>query len=154
MKEIIKRSANSFAVSAVCGGLVNLLIEVIVRMVTGMEDFIPLSPEYMKLFPSESIAVEVNILLYGVIGAVFSAMTFIYEKVEIGFLIQNLLYFMLTGIFWVPIVVFVWQLNLYSNALLGTLLGFGATYIIMSVVGYRITKKEVDAINLYLGQNS
>lgn len=49
--------------------------------------------------------------------------------------------------------VFVWQLNLYSNALLGTLLGFGATYIIMSVVGYRITKKEVDAINLYLGQN-
>ena len=29
---------------------------------------------------------------------------------------------------------------------------FQATYIIMSVVGYKITKKEVEAINLYLGQ--
>ena len=79
-------------------------------------------------------------------------MTFIYEKPEIGFVLQNLIYCILTGIFWVPIVVFIWQLNRYPQAFYGTISGFIATYIIMSVVGYKITKKEVEAINLYLGQ--
>ena len=152
MKEVLKRSFCSFCISAVCGAFMNLMIEIVVRMVTGIEDFSPLSPEYVALFPSERIAVEVNILLYGVIGAVFSAMTFIYEKPEIGFVLQNLIYCILTGIFWVPIVVFIWQLNRYPQAFYGTISGFIATYIIMSVVGYKITKKEVEAINLYLGQ--
>lgn len=153
MKEVLKRSVGSFLISAVCGAFMNLMIEVVVRMVTGMEDFSPLSPEYIAMFPSERIAVEVNILLYGVIGAAFSFMTFIYEKVEIGFILQNLIYFILTGIVWFPIVVFIWQLNRHPQAFYGTLSGFIATYVIMTVVGYKITKKEIDTINLYLGQS-
>ena len=151
MKNILKRCAGSFAISCVCGAITNLLIEVIVRAVTGMEDFSTLSPEYLSLFPSTSIAVEVNILLYGVIGAGFSAMTFIYEQDRIGFVIQNLIYYVLTAIIWVPIVIVIWRLDKYGKALVGTLIGFAASYVVMTVVGYKITKKNIKEINLFLG---
>ena len=147
---ILKRCSISFAISSVCGALSNLIIELVVRAVTGMNDFSPLSSEFVELFPSETIAVEVNVLLYGVIGASFSAMTFIYENQKIGFIVQNMLYCILTSIIWVPIVVFVWQLNKYGSALVGTLIGFFATYIVMSIVGYRITQARIKEINTYL----
>lgn len=147
---ILKRCSISFAISCVFGALTNLIIELVVRAVTGMDDFSPLSPEFVGLFPSETIAVEVNVLLYGVIGAGFSAMTFIYENEKIGFVVKNMLYCILTSIIWVPIVVFVWQLNKYGSALAGTLIGFFATYIVMSIVGYRITQARIEEINKYL----
>lgn len=150
MKNILKRSVFSFCISSVLGALTNIIIELVVRMVTGMDDFTPLSPEFVRLFPSETIAVEVNVLLYGIIGAGFSAMTFIYENEKIGFIVQNMIYCILTSIIWVPIVVFVWQLNKYGNALVGTLIGFFSTYIVMSIVGYRITQARIEEINKFL----
>lgn len=138
--------------SAICGLVVLLLIELLVRKIAGIEDFSPLSPEYIALFPSQSIALEVDILLYGVIGATFSGMSFIYEKDRIGFVLQNIIYFVLTSVVWLPIVTLIWQLHRYPTALLGTLSGFTLTYLIMSVVGYRITKKEVAEINHILAQ--
>lgn len=150
MRNILKRCIFSFAISSVFGALTNLIIELVVRTVTGMDDFTPISPEFVELFPSETIAVEVNILLYGVIGAGFSAMIFIYENEKIGFIVQNIIYCLLTSIIWVPIVVFVWQLNKNGNALIGTLLGFFVTYIVMSVVGYKITRAKIKEINMYL----
>lgn len=150
MKNILKRCVFSFCVSSVLGALTNLIIELAVRMVTGMDDFTPISPEFIELFPSETIAVEVNVLLYGVIGAGFSAMTFIYENDKIGFILQNIIYCLLTSIIWVPIVVVVWQLNKHGNALIGTLIGFFVTYIVMSVVGYKITQAKINEINKYL----
>ena len=63
MKTWIKRCGISFSISAFCGLIVNMLIEIIVKAVTGSEDFSPLSAEFRALFPSESIAIYVNILL-------------------------------------------------------------------------------------------
>lgn len=154
-KIILKRAATSFCISAMCGMLVNLLVELIVRQVTGDTAFVPLSPEYRQCFPSDTIAMEINVLLYGVIGAAFSAATVVYEWDRIGFLIQNLIYFLLTGLVWVPIVTLLWQLVRYPEALISTLTGFVATYIIMSIVGYRIIRRDVGEINKALaGQNS
>ena len=152
MKEILYRCIFSFAVSAVCGNITNFLIEFVVRTVTGSKDFLPLSPEFVALFPSESIAVEVNILLYGIIGVAFSLAAIIYEKDRLGVIVQNILYFIVTSMVWVPIVTLVWQLHKYPQALIGTICGFVVTYIIMSIVGYRITKKNIEKINLCLAE--
>ncbi|MCI9618124.1 MAG: DUF3021 family protein [Eubacterium sp.] len=152
MKDILYKCIFSFAISAVCGNITNFLIEFVVRAVTGSKDFLPLSPEFVALFPSESIAVEVNILLYGIIGIAFAAAATIYEKDRLGFIVQNILYCIVTSIVWVPIVILVWQLHKYPQALIGTLCGFFVTYIIMSIVGYRITKKNIEEINLCLAK--
>lgn len=147
---MVKRCMISFAISAMCGLAVNLLLELIMVHIVGLEGFTPISPAYLEMFSSERIAVEINILLYGIIGAGFSAMTFIYECSKIGFVLQNLIYCLLTCFIWVPIVTLLWQLQRYPNALTGTLTGFAGTYVIMSIVGYKTTKKDVEQINATL----
>lgn len=154
MKLLLERCGKSFGISAICGLLVNMLIEVIVRGVVKNEGFIPLAPEFVAFFPSETIAMEVNILLYGVIGAAFSAAAWIYEQEKLGFVWQNFIYFLLTSIVWLPIVMLIWQLQKYPKALISTLAGFAGTYVIMSIVGYRITKSDVERINQALEQRN
>lgn len=154
MKLLLERCAKSFGISAICGLLVNMLIEVIVRGVMKNEGFIPLAPEFVAFFPSETIAMEVNILLYGVIGAAFAAAAWIYEQEKLGFVWQNFIYFLLTSIVWLPIVMLIWQLQKYPKALISTLAGFAGTYVIMSIVGYRITKSDVERINQALEQRN
>lgn len=154
MKLLLERCGKSFGISAICGLLVNMLIEVIVRGVMKNEGFIPLAPEFVAFFPSETIAMEVNILLYGVIGAAFSAAAWIYEQEKLGFVWQNFIYFLLTSIVWLPIVMLIWQLQKYPKALISTLAGFAGTYVIMSIVGYRITKSDVERINQALEQRN
>ena len=153
-KILLKRTAVSFGISALCGLIVNLLIEFAANLAFKNPGTIPLSPEFEALFPSHAIAVEVNVLLYGVIGGVFAAATFLYEKEQIGFVLQNLLYFLLTGAIWVPIVIFLWQLQKYPIALYYTLGGYGLTYFIMTIVGYRMIKRDVGDINRLILQKN
>lgn len=135
-------------ISAIVGMIVLLLIEAIGNIFDG--NISPLTPEFIALFPSQTIALEVDILLYGVFGLVFSAMSFIYEQERIGFVVQNLIYALGTAIVWIPIVIFMWQLQKYPQALVCTIVGFFATYMIMTIVAYRDTKKNVEEVNRLL----
>lgn len=150
MKNVIKRCGTSFLVSCMCGMLANMLVEILIRRVMGDSSYSPVSPEFRQLFSSDSIAAYVNVLLYGVIGIGFSAMTFIYEIGKIGYIIQNIIYYIVTGIIWVPIVLLIWQLHRYPEALICTILGFVVTYVIMTILGYRMKKREIESINLVL----
>lgn len=149
-----KRVSFSFAISGMCGLFVYMLIELIGGVIVGQEGFSGLTPEYLAWFPSETLALEVAVLFHGLIGAVFSAATVIYEKVEIGFILQNIIYFLVTGLVWIPVVSFVWQLYRYPAAFFSTIGGFVLTYVIMSIVGYNITKKEVAQINAHLAEEN
>ena len=149
---MLKRVFFSFSISCCCGLVVYMLIELIGNVLLGQEGFSGMTPEYMKIFPSETLALGAAVLFHGLIGATFSAATVIYEKLEIGFVLQNVVYFLLTGIVWIPIICFVWQLYRYPSALISTIGGFALTYVIMSIVGYNITKKEVAQINARLAK--
>lgn len=143
---MVKRILNSFIYTSFFAMLCNLIIEMIVRLLTGF-DYSPVTPEYIAMFPSITIAYSVNMLLYGVIGIAFSGFMFVYEKEQIGFVIQSLLYAALTSIVWIPIVTFVWQLWRYKEALLCTIICFVITILIMIVVQYRTTKKNIEKLN-------
>lgn len=151
---MLKRVSFSFAISCCCGLFVYMLIELVAVALLDAEGFSVLTPEYTALFPSETLALGVAVLSHGLIGAAFAAATDIYEKTEIGFIVQNMIYFLLTGMVWIPIVCFVWQLYHYPSAFFSTLGGFLLTYAVMSVVGYHITKREIAQINAKLtGEN-
>lgn len=152
--DILKRSLISFCISAACGAVTNMVIELIVCAVTGAEEFTTFSPEYMAMFSSRSVAIETAILLYGVIGAAFAAMSFVFKYNKMGFIVQNLLYALLTSAVWVPIITLIWQLQRYPQAFAGTLMGFAVSYLIMSIVGYKITKSDVEQINSFLKQKN
>lgn len=149
---MLKRAFFSFIISSFCGLVVYLLIEFLVCVVIGVEGFTALTPEYLAKFPSDTLALGVAVLSHGLIGAAFAAAGSVYEKAEIGFILQNVIYVLLTGMVWIPIICFVWQLYRYPAAFFSTIGGFVLTYVIMSVVGYNITKKEVEQINARLAE--
>lgn len=149
-KTIWRRIGFSFAISLLCGLIINVLIEMIVLFVTGNQDFSPMSPEFIALFPTDRIAAQINVLLYGLIGAAFSAGTVIYEQERIGYLLQNMLYFLATALVWIPVVMVLWQLYRYPQAFISTILCFFLTNVVMSILGYRMTKRDVTDINAAL----
>ena len=149
---MLKRIFFSFAISSCCGLVVYMLLELVGSVLLGLDGFSAMTPEYLALFPSETLALGVAVLCHGVIGGTFATATFIYEKIELGFILQNVIYFLLTGMVWIPLICFVWQLYRYPAALVSTIGGFVLTYVVMSIVGYNITKKEVAEINARLAK--
>lgn len=143
---MIIKCLKSFCSSAIISTCILFVIELFVRLATGF-DFSPVTPEYLAMFPSASMAIELDIVLYGIIGMSFSAMTFIFEKDRMGFVLQNIIYCLGTSLVWVPIVTFLWQLWRYPTALFYTIGGFFATYLIMTVIMYHTTKKDIAQIN-------
>ena len=146
MKEVLKRGFTSFALSSFAGLIVNLIIDIIMNA-RGLEGFSSMSPDYVALFPSVTIAAYVNVLLYGVIGATFALSTYIYEVERIGFIIQSIIYFIITSSVCVGITILLWQLHKYPAAFISTLAGYLATHIIMMVIEYRKLKADIKVIN-------
>lgn len=146
MKEVLKRGFTSFALSSFAGLIVNLIIDIIMNAIlkTG---FNSMSPDYVALFPSVTIAAYVNILLYGVIGATFALAAYIYEVEKIGFIIQSIIYFVITSSVCVGITILLWQLHKYPSAFISTLAGYFATHVIMMVIEYRKLKADIKVIN-------
>lgn len=143
---MIKKCLNSFVYSTFFGILVNLIIEIVVRAISGF-NYSPITPEFRAFFPSDTTAIFADALLYGVIGFIFSFMLFIYNYDKLGFVVQNIIYYTGTSIVWIPIIIFIWQLQKYPSALISTIIGFVVAEIIMTVVAYNITKKNIAAIN-------
>ena len=102
MKETLKKGFISFAISAICGLIVNLVIDIVVNA-CGVKGFVSMSDQYVAMFPTTAMAAYVNILVYGLIGFVFATMTFIYEVERLGFLFQSIIYFIVTGGFGVAV---------------------------------------------------
>ena len=146
MRTVLERGGISFAISSFAGTLINFIIDLIGNA-CGISGFISISPDFRCLFPTPVMAAYVNIFLYGLIGATFAVMTVIFECNRIGFLIQGLIYFLVTAIVSVGITILFWQLHHHPAALICTLLGYGATYVIMGFVQYRRLKQDVQYIN-------
>ncbi len=148
MKKHIIKAAKSFAFSCTISMIALFLIEAI-SAATGHR-LSPLTPEFISYFPTETIAFEVDILLYGLFGLAFSSMTFIYEKDSLGFVLQNIIYCLGTSVIWIPVVTFIWQLWKYPPALISTILGFFLTYVIINIVVYNTTRKDISDVNRML----
>lgn len=146
IKEYLTRIFISFSVSAFMGVLINLIIDAVANA-TGNAGFISMSPQYVALFPTPVIAAYCNVLIYGIIGAVFSGATIIYEVERIGFVIQSLIYFLITASASMGITVVLWQLHRYPAAFISTMAGYLATHIIMITIEYRKVKADIKAIN-------
>ncbi|MCR5616952.1 MAG: DUF3021 domain-containing protein [Clostridiales bacterium] len=146
MKEYLKRGITSFAISSFAGLLVNLTIDLIANL-TGHTGFVSMSSDYISLFPSIVLAAYVNILLYGVIGATFAMATVVYEIERMGFVIQSIIYFVITSSVCMAITIFLWQLYKYPAAIICTLLGFAVSHVLMITNEYRRIKADIKVIN-------
>ena len=146
MKEVFKRGLMGFAISALIGCAVNMIIDIIGNAV-GVPDFISMSPEFRSLFPTPIIAAYVNTFLYGLIGFTFSPMTIIYEVNRLGFVLQSIIDFLTTGTVALIIALLIWQLHHYPQALISTIAGYGVCSLIIGIIHYRQLKRDINQIN-------
>jgi hypothetical protein len=149
IKETLKKGAKSFAIGSFSGLIVNLIIDLIVNAF-GPKGFCSISPYFAEHFPTTAMAAYVNILLYGVIGATFAMMTVIYEFERIGFVIQSIIYFLVTGTVCILITILLWQLQKHPMALIFSLIGYAVTHVIMITIEYNTLKKDIKEINTSL----
>lgn len=146
MKEVLTRGITSFVLSSFAGLLVNLIIDIIMNA-RGMTGFTSMSPDYVALFPTVTIAAYVNVFLYGIIGVTFALSALIYEVEKMGFLIQSIIYFVITSAVSVGITMILWQLHKYPAAFISTLAGYAVTYVIMTGIEYKKLKADIKVIN-------
>ena len=142
----MKNGAISFAIGSFSGLIVNLIIDIVANAL-GAEGFCSITPNFQALFPTSAMAAYINVLLYGCISASFAFMTFIYDVERIGFLIQSIIYFVVTSTVCLLITMLLWQLQRYPKALLGTLACYAVTHVIMITTAYRKLRKDVSEIN-------
>lgn len=107
--------------------------------------------QYKDKMAVDGLTLTVNegelIALLGVIGATFALSVYIYEVKRIGFIIQSIIYFVITSSVCVGITILLWQLHKYPTAFISTLAGYLATHIIMMVIEYRKLKADIKVIN-------
>jgi hypothetical protein len=143
LSKIIKRSCTGF----VCGVAIQQFIIIIACLVVNKPNFVPLVPSYQMYFSSSSLALGVSSVLIGVISAVFSGSSVVFEIEKWSFLKQGLIHFLITTIVWLPISIFLWGLMVYQQAILNVFISFTATYAITWGIQYALCRKSIHEIN-------
>ncbi len=147
MKTALKRMMISFLISSFAGLIVNLAIDIIVNATGTIDQFTSIAPDFVARFSTPIMAAYVNILLYGLIGLTFSGMTFVFEFDRLGFVLQYLIYFCVTGLVLAFITMYLWKLQNVPQALAYTLLGYGITFLIIGICQYRMIRQDIQRIN-------
>ena len=74
-------------------------------------------------------------------------MTFVFDLERVGFIIQAVIYFVVTCAVFVGITIVLWQLQRLPEALISSLAGYAVTYVIMCVIMYKQLKRDMEEIN-------
>lgn len=142
LKKIILNAVLSFHGTAIIHVIISLVIAYV-----GTGNHIPMLDAYVAFFPSESVALLVEILLVGVIGGTFGACAPIFEIEKWSFLKQGVVHFLITTTVWLPISIFIWAIYKYPVAIISTAISYSLVYgvtWIMSAIKYNKMVKEIN----------
>ena len=143
LKRIVLRFINSFCYSIA----ITLLIYTVMMLLTGK---IPMLPEYMERFENPVLAFAAQLLLVGVMSAVTSAGTAVFETKRIGLLAQSLLFLLIMLSAWIPVACIAWGFHKYLASMAVTVCSIVASYGICWAIQYKLCRKDIEAINAKL----
>ena len=145
MVKVLERAWNGFGYAVA----INLLLYFIVTSITGN---LPLVPSYRDYVGNEAFAIMLQLVLVGLMSAVFAGGSVIFDESRIGLLWQSLLYLIITSVVWIPVFGFCFGLFVYRQTMISFSLSYIGTYVICWLVAYRTSRKEVEAINMRLAE--
>ena len=120
MLKVISRAWQGFAYAVA----INLCVFFVIICAT---KHLPLVPTYRAYFTNDTFAMMLQLVLVGLMSAVFAAGTVIFEQSRIGLLWQSLLYFVVTSLVWIPISGFCFGLFVYKQTMISFLLSYIGT---------------------------
>jgi predicted lysophospholipase L1 biosynthesis ABC-type transport system permease subunit len=144
-KKIAVRGVVGFVIGVFLGKITQLIIS----LMLGKGEYLPVSDQFGDMFETEMAAVLSQFFLTGLIGVVLALGSFIFEIDKWGLLKQHLLHFVITGAVWVPVVLICWMPQSRNGVLI--LLGnFIGAYIITYWIQFATSKKDIQRINSVL----
>lgn len=148
LKKILIRSCIGF----VCGVAVQQFIIILMCLIVNTPNFIPLVPTFLMHFSSQALALAISSILIGIISAVFSGSSVIFEIEKWSFLKQGVMHFLVTTVVWFPISIFLWGMMVYPQAIRNVFISFTATYVITWFLWYMSCRKSIQEINKKIGE--
>lgn len=128
LKKILIRSA----VSAPLSIMANQIITIIISIAKGDGRYFPVTAEFAALFQDELTPVIVQLLLIGLIGAVFAGSSVIFEIDKWSFLKQGAIHLLITLLVFIPVYLLCWRPVNLAGALgmaASLLLVYGCTWL-------------------------
>lgn len=143
MKLAISRGLQSFSYAVT----INVLIGVVIMLISGDAQTVPVVPDFADRFPSPTAAFGVQCLLIGLTSAAFAAGSGIMEIASWSLVKQSIVYFVVTAAVWMPVSVLCWGFGKYSVTFFSVTGSYLIGYIISWTVQYRICKRNIAEIN-------
>lgn len=143
MKKTIRRSLLGFPMGIVLGNLITILIS----LKWGDGHYYPCSSELVRAMGSEINAVVLQMVLCGVLGAVFAASSMIWEKDDWSLVKQTGIYFLITSAVIFPIAYFSYWME---HSVRGFLIYFGIfllVFIIIWILNFIVGRNNIIRMN-------
>lgn len=105
LKKILLRSA----ISATASIVINQLVTIIISLTIGDGRYFPVTPAFAAMFESELAPVIVQLLLVGLIGAVFAGSSVIFDIESWSFLRQGIIHLAITSAVFIPVALICWR---------------------------------------------
>ena len=143
LKDFCKRFICSFC----CAVSITLIIYMFMTLISG---FVPMLPEYMDRFSSESAALVTQLFFIGLMSAALGGGTVIMEIERMSLLMQSFIYFIFSSVVWISVGCFCWGLHKYVQTMVSLGISYMVSYVISWVIQYRICKRNIEDINARL----
>lgn len=146
IKNAMKRGINSFMYSVA----ITTILSLVVYSMASTADSYPVLPAFAERFSKTGMAFLVQLVLIGMTSAAFGAFSVIMESERIGLLTQSILYFILTAAFWLPTMIFCFNIQENPASFFTVTLSYVLSYVITWGISYKNCKKNIDEINKHL----
>ena len=148
---MLKKMLSRALVSAPICMLINQLIGICVSLANADGRYSPVTPAFAARFPSDTVAVIVQLLLIGLVGATFAACSVIFEIERWSFLRQGLIHLAITSAVASPVCLFCWLPESAAGAwvLVGSWL---FTYTVTWLSQYLLYRHRVRALDAKIKQ--
>ena len=143
---MLKKALSRAAVSAAVCMLISQLVGVCVSLSRSDGRYSPVTPAFEAHFSGTAAAVIVQLLLIGLVGAVFAACSVIFEIERWSFLKQGLVHLAITSIVCVPVCLFCWMPESFNGALVLFLSWLG-TYTVTWFSQYLVYRHRVRTLD-------
>lgn len=146
-KKAVLRGGFSFASTVAVTEVLMLFNTYIAMTVTKDPQVLPLVPDYAAYFSNPYIALNVQVLLCGLIGMSFGCCSVIMELERWSMVKQAVVHFALTAVVWIPVSVFCWGLGRYRSTLVSVGISLFVTYAVTWIIRIAHCRREVRKIN-------
>ena len=151
---MMKKIAACLGIGIVFGTFIGLILSVFASLAYSQSEYMPVSPAFMSYFSNEIQAMLGAIGLWSAIGSIFSLASLFYSQTDWSVTKMTLVHFSVTYLTFLPLATIAGWTSLKLGTLLGFTLTFLFIYVIIWFVAMLRVKKEIDALNQHLQDNS